>query len=194
MDHLRIMMVENIKSDSEISESQKYKLTLGIDKEIIKKAKAAGINISAITEQLLTAMTFEPKEGGTTFYDVVKAYEVFIEEIRKISSEYNIEIVVGAMRGIGGDREKPRYLSLNIYGGIMCYEDAQEEKDPSHNLGACLEFGYIYRPTKILENLLTALIRGAEHNKEKIKELKVALRVIKSLASNNGENGNGKIF
>ena len=32
--------------DFELSESQKYKLTLGIDREIVRRAKIADINIS----------------------------------------------------------------------------------------------------------------------------------------------------
>jgi post-segregation antitoxin (ccd killing protein) len=41
--------------------TEKQKLTLGIESGIIDKAKAAGINISAITEHLLRSITYDPK-------------------------------------------------------------------------------------------------------------------------------------
>jgi Post-segregation antitoxin CcdA len=51
--------------------TEKQKLTLGIDRGIIDRAKAAGINISAITEHLLRSITYDPK--GDTTETVVKA-------------------------------------------------------------------------------------------------------------------------
>ena len=53
--------------------TEKQKLTLGIERGIIDRAKAAGINISAITEHLLRSITYDPK--GDTTEHVANAYQ-----------------------------------------------------------------------------------------------------------------------
>jgi hypothetical protein len=51
------------RSKSDINkEILKHKLTHGIDKDVIEKAKAAGINISSIAENLLKTMIYELKK------------------------------------------------------------------------------------------------------------------------------------
>ena len=44
----------------------KEKLTLSVDKKVVKKAKEMGINISEITENVLKGFTFEPTSAEKT--------------------------------------------------------------------------------------------------------------------------------
>ena len=85
-------MVED--SDPVQSKEQKQKLTLTVDRDVIEKAKAEGINISAITEQLLRAVTYQPNDGNT-IDDVHKAYSALFSEVQTILKQYCTSIMVG---------------------------------------------------------------------------------------------------
>src|ERR671931_580980 len=72
---------------------EKQKLTLGVDKEVIERAKATGINISAITEELLKSVTYEPKDKGER--DVMIAYENLFKFMEPLVRKYDLEVEVG---------------------------------------------------------------------------------------------------
>ena len=59
--------------------------------------------------------------------------------------------------------------------------------EPDVSVEAVLD--YLYEPMKILENAIAVLTELAEANKEKIAELKVALRLIKALSDDEEEEG-----
>src|SRR5215207_5361644 len=71
---------------------EKSKLTLSLNKDVIQRAKAAGINISEITEKLLTAVTLTP--SGNSYYDVVEAYMAFYESIKSVLGKYGAQVTV----------------------------------------------------------------------------------------------------
>ena len=73
--------------------TEKQKLTLGIDRGIIDRAKVAGINISAITEHLLRSITYEPK--GDTTETVVKAYQALFDAMWPLVDKYDTTVEVG---------------------------------------------------------------------------------------------------
>lgn len=163
------------------SEKQpKQKLTLAIDRDIIEKAKNAGINISAITEKVLESMTFDVE--GATRQDVVESYEALFEVIKKILKKYNAEVEVGVEQQLDGGASimlKPSGLWAKNYEGSGLHEIDLKELVNS-------EYDFYHEPFKILYKLLKALIDAAEKNKEELKELEVALRFVKAL-SNNGQ-------
>lgn len=74
--------------------TEKQKLTLGIERGIIDKAKAAGINISAITEHLLRSITYDPK--GDTTEDVANAYQALFNATWPLLDKYDATLGVGA--------------------------------------------------------------------------------------------------
>jgi post-segregation antitoxin (ccd killing protein) len=165
------------------NESTKQKLTLGIDRKVIEKAKAAGINISAITEQLLKAITYQPNEGNTR-NDVVRAYESLLEKAGSLMAEYDgldPEITVGKVGS--------RMVFLHSRYGLMFWDDHTKNmiENPS-SVDSVLEL--LYDPMKILEKLIVCLTELAEENKEKLAELKFALRLVKALSDDEGEDKN----
>ena len=88
---------------------QKQRLTLGIDKEVIERAKEVGINISAITEQLLKSVPDDPKDASKD--DVKKAYEELFRSTEPLIKKYDLHVDVGSASL--GD---PRYdLEPSIY-------------------------------------------------------------------------------
>jgi hypothetical protein len=43
----------------------------------------------------------------------------------------------------------------------------------------------LYNPTKILENVIVALIQASEQNREKVRELRLALRFVNAMFDGN---------
>lgn len=168
-----IRMHEGIDEKKE----QKQKLTLGISKDVIEKAKATGINISSITEQVLKAITYDPKKN--TEEDLAKAYEVFFDAIKPVLKKYGALVKVGEY--YEGNPNEGDFWHNTIE---LSYKNLIESRDDTDDSGIVQVFdviSHLFKPTKILENLLEALISAAEKNKEKMKEFEVALRIIDAL-------------
>jgi hypothetical protein len=92
---------------------QKQKLTLGLSRDVIERAKAAGINISSITEQLLNAITYEPT-SAVTYDDLVKAYEALFEAMTHILQQYRTLVEVA--RFVSSDTNKEHVVFLTQHG------------------------------------------------------------------------------
>ena len=158
---------------------KKKNLTLGLSKEVIDKAKAAGINISEITEELLNAVTYNPSEGST-WIGVERAYDELFDTMKPLLSKYDISIEVG--------REEFYKSQKKVIGTIMITKenlievvknmDGIEDSSPIYVGDA---FHSLYEPEKILENLITSLISRVEKNNERVKELDVALHFVQGL-------------
>jgi hypothetical protein len=161
---------------------QKQKLTLGLNKDVIERAKAAGINISEVTEQVLRALTYDPK--GNTIYDVIEGYEKLFRCIAPILRRYDRSILVGMHKIYQSIDDNNKTIELPIE---LVYDTTLLEYGPPPNTGdyKVVEVDEVVyaldEPTKILENLILSVIQAAEENKEKIKELQFALRFVKTL-------------
>src|SRR5918911_1170349 len=121
--------------DSSIPESkeERQKLTLGLNKSVIERAKAAGINISAITEHLLRAITYDP--NGNTKDDVIRAYEALFNAIRPLLIQYDTRIDVGKIRHYNDPECKEisyqDSILLEKVGLILYDEDRNSKKNTS---------------------------------------------------------------
>jgi Post-segregation antitoxin CcdA len=166
---------------------EKQKLTLGIDKEVIERAKAAGINISAITEQLLKSVTDDPKDASE--HDVKKAYEELFRSTEPLIKKYDLRVDVGFASIGEGDDLETYDICLGL--GMLIPE---EEGGPLGELwksrpdgeisptSVSEEIYFLYEPKKILENLILAMLGNVQKNKEKIRELELAKRFVKVLS------------
>jgi hypothetical protein len=165
----------------------KQKLTLGLSKDVIERSKAAGINISSITEQLLKAITYEPS-GAVTYDDLVKAFDALFKAITRILCQYRTFVEVA--RYVSADTNKEHIVFLTQYGTLDDHSSDWEEGVSDFSLESGVR--YFHEPAKILENLLLVLIREAEHNKKRLAELKFALRFVKLLSEEGNDNGDRK--
>jgi hypothetical protein len=170
-------------SGSSNDKEQKHKLTLGIDKDVIERAKAAGVNISAVTEHLLKAITYQPN-GGNTRDDVVKAYDALFKAATDILNQYDTAFEVG---------RRKRYEEVDgkkvLTEGLLVYYPGPGILDSewqSYEVGSVLHC--LYDPYTLLHKLISALLESAEQNKEKIRELEFALRFVKVLSDENKKN------
>lgn len=167
-------------------DDSKQKLTLGISKKVIERAKAAGINISAITEELLTAVTYQPSQGNTRD-DVVKAYEALFKAIDPVLIQYGEPPVeVGKALRIKEDGSlDERPIAYSTYAGL--YSDPEGDEKDIRLYEVANKLSSLYKPTKLLNNLILTLIESAEENREKIRELEMALRFVKALSDGEKE-------
>jgi hypothetical protein len=167
---------------------EKQKLTLGIDKEVIERAKAADINISAITEELLKSVTYEPKDKSEE--DVVKAYEDLFNSMQPLLDKYDLNIEVGGNESYGADADIDEKAFLNsssyILDSVMliCPYYMQGGDELTHEtVYVKSRVRSLYEPKTILQNLILAIVERAEKNKQKVRELKLAKRFVEVLLS-----------
>jgi hypothetical protein len=158
----------------------KQKLTLGVNKDVIDRAKAAGINISVITEEILIALTYG-RGAGSNDLDVSKAYHALFDVIERITENY-----AEAIFEVGVSHDNDGYYEDRpiIYGRYFGFSIGETQ----HELVEVIN--HLYEPSKILNNLVSALIRASETNKKKIRELELALRFAKILEEGGKQDNN----
>jgi post-segregation antitoxin (ccd killing protein) len=171
-----------------------HNVTDGIDKDVIEKAKAAGINISSIAENLLKTMTYELKNdddnnnnnNGNTRHDVARAYEALFEEAWLLLSKYeqigSFDVKVGNWQ-YDWEKKASTMICFNSHMGLaICYDvPGRPIQEPDISVERVLEAIDEYGLEKILENLLVALTHAAETNKLIITEIKFASQVLNKL-------------
>lgn len=158
---------------------EKSKLTLSLNKDVIQRAKAAGINISEITEKMLTAVTLTP--AGNTIKDVVEAYMTFFESIKKTLSKYGGEVTLERRNNIA--------IRLNDEGLFRDTYDKDGHtfgREPIYDEEIVLY--YLGSPIKLLDKVIKVLIESAERNRENIAELQFALKLVKALSEEKGDD------
>jgi hypothetical protein len=172
----------------------KHKLTLSLNKEVVERAKAAGINISEITEKLLTAVTLTP--SGNSFEDVAEAYGGFLQSIKGILGKYHTEVLVEKVEYPAEVKaDNPDWKDFDIIldkHGLWkkSYDDEKEEVNYEliDDIGIAINF--LGDPVKLLENVINSLIEAALRNKEQIAKLQFALKLVKALSEE--EKGDNK--
>jgi post-segregation antitoxin (ccd killing protein) len=179
----------------------KHKRTYGIDKDVIEKAKAAGINVSSIMEKFLKTMTYELKNdggdddnnnNGNTRHDVARAYEALFHEAWRVLIQYDqtgsFNVDVGNWQS-DWEKKVKTVICFNSQRGLaVCYDvPLRPIVEPDVPVDKVLEAIYEYGLDKILENLLVALTRAAEANKAIITRLKFAKQLVKTLSDKEEE-------
>jgi post-segregation antitoxin (ccd killing protein) len=174
-------------------ELPKQKLTLGIiNKNVIQRAKAAGINVSAVTEYLLNAITHKSNNGNTRD-DLVRVYEVLFSNAWSLLAKYDqiggYDIDVGEY-GYDAEKRLKKVICFDTLMGLsICYEDHGNPIEADIPVDKVLDV--LYEPTKIIENIIISLTYAAETNKWKLNELKSALQLVKDLSNEEQEEEEG---
>jgi Post-segregation antitoxin CcdA len=153
----------------------KQKLTLGISKDVITKAKEVGINISEITEQVLKSILHDPK--WDTKQDLIEAYESLFDFAKLVLQRYNTNFEVGIKEGSS--------IILDYNNGFI-YQD-NNKPHVAHSISLPDAIPYLLPTKNIIENLMLATTEGEEKNKDRIKELQLALRLVKALFNEGGK-------
>ncbi len=167
-----------------MTKTEKAKLTLGIDKNIILSAKRAGINISEITENLLKAVTYE---SDLIPYDkIVNSFEIFLTEIQKLVKKYDLVTQVGERQYIDHkNSERPPIIEKIILNKAGLY--AVDEESTLRKIKVEEVLNDLDPPLFILEVLFKDLIESTEKSQARVHELNFALKLLQSLSEETEE-------
>src|SRR5215208_2511951 len=151
--------MKRAKSIITTKELPKQKLTLDIiNKNVIQRAKAAGINVSAVTEYFLKAITHHPNYGNTRD-DLVRVYEVLFSNAWSLLAKYDqlggYDIDVGEY-GYDTEKRLKKVICFDTLMGLsICYEDHGNPIEADIPVDRVLNV--LYEPTKIIENIIIYL-------------------------------------
>jgi hypothetical protein len=158
----------------------KEKLTLSVDKEVVDKAKNLGINISEITEKILTGYTSAQKPSGSIF----DAYEDLFNSIKFLLKEFDCRVKVAQTLIEDEDScfvEQEYFLTQ--YGTFFVHVLIGPPQE-SHFISDIKKIDPrdFLTPDKILSNLLKELVQAQEKREEKMEELLMAKRIIDAMS------------
>jgi hypothetical protein len=170
----------------ETRKSVKSKLTLSVDKEIIRKAKNLNLNLSEITESVLRSFTYTPNK--TDMDSVYNAYQEMFDLMLPLLKEYETDVLVARMSDLqknGISFDEDWYLALD--GTFWCPDlELQIEKITSIPTYAFL------RPKEILLNFINSLAGAKERRKEKLEEIELAKRILLAILESQPNIKSGK--
>jgi post-segregation antitoxin (ccd killing protein) len=169
------------------------KTTLDIDKNVIQRAKAAGINVPAVTEYLLKAITYQPNNGNTRA-DVVRVYEALFSKAWSLLAKYDrmggYDVDVGEY-GYDAEKGLKKVICFDTLMGLsICYEDHGHPIEADIPVDRVLDV--LYNPTKIIENIIISLTYAAETNKRKLDELESVLQYVKTVSDEEEDSQTSK--
>jgi len=160
----------------------KEKLTLSVDREVVKRAKSLGINISHITEKVLKGYTSAESPNGSLH----EAYRQLCDSILPLLKEFdcNVRIAEGVDEGIAEDEEgnvynieRPFTVLLESDGSFYIDEFDDRFEDIKK-----IDQRDFFEPKMILTNLVDALARSKEARKEKMREILMAKRIVDAMS------------
>lgn len=153
-----------------MSTNSNNQLKSGYDCEVVQRAKAAGINVSAICDQLLLAVKYQPIRGNSRS-GLVTTYENLFNAMKDILRDYETVVEVGLVTGVKKDWPLMWSQSGQYTEGYEGPETTSIDEDVY----------FFYDPIQILYNLLSAITERTGSYKESINEVQVALLSVKDM-------------
>ncbi len=153
----------------------KEKVTFTIDTKVIEKARKLDINLSRIAETVLKSFAYSTR--GASKEKVYEGYQALFEILTPLLAEYQTSVAVGA---IGENIDEPSlqtYIFLHDDGRLEQQDGFGESTSPLKDLKS-VAIGDLFRPMRILENLLNSLYNASEAQRKRLEELELARRMI----------------
>ena len=157
--------------------SEKKKLTLSIDSEVIGKAKKLGLNLSDITEKALRMSSFGIGDEVMATPEVLReAYADTFKKLGKILRKWDMTLKIGEDKELDVPIYYEYILTPNEIELWVSYEHEpsniwqfDDEKLP------ILEF---YDTEKIITNLIDKLFEKAQNNNEILNKLQLLKNIL----------------
>jgi len=178
-------------------ETEKKKLTLSVDSEIVEKAKELDINISEITEKVLRAFTTISKtENKEKIYDgYQKLFKVMLPLLKKFRVRTPIGEEIVYLDPPDIEEPEPVY---GDNGEVIGYESPEPVPldtfyfylEPNGNLSHDhydiknikeIPIERFYKPEQIIDALLDSIQGGVEYSKKQFKEIEIAKTIIDAI-------------
>ncbi|NJD75960.1 MAG: hypothetical protein FIB08_02520 [Candidatus Methanoperedens sp.] len=154
--------------------SEKQKLTLSVEKELVEKAKKLGVNISEITETVLRHISETETKEVVTKGEIKVAYKKLFDAMLPAMEKFGANVVVGDL--VEFDEEE-NYIGSSsvelVWGGDLWI--AELEQTPK------IEDVSLKSPKEILSNFIGSLVKASERNKEELKELEIFRKIVEAL-------------
>ncbi len=164
--------------ENQLDKSPNEEGPLELTRDMVERAREAGVNVPAIIEKLRGAITCRTNKANT-HRDVLFNYETVFDIMKSIQLEDDIVVEVGDDEFSGFSA--PLILDQR---GVHVSGSRPGEEPP---ILAVLHF--LYEPDRIICNLISELTSAAEHNKNKIKQLENALLLVKNVSGNAEKKG-----
>ncbi len=163
--------------------SEKRKLTLSIDSEVIEKAKGLGLNLSEITEKALRISSLS-NDKIVTPNKLHDAYIDILKTILKIMKKWDLKQLQ-----IGGYDEQDglvEYWYKLVPDGVYLWSNIPSEEpwEPEKPMKKWrlddedLPFSDFYNFEKIIANLINKLYKKANKNKEVFDKLQIMKNIL----------------
>lgn len=168
--------------------SEKKKLTLSINSEVIEKAKKLGLNLSEITENALKISSLSPDDKIVTPDQLREAYIAILKEISKILKKWDTKLEIGPERDLvestDSSGKKIYFYDIN-YNYILSSYGVELWSIPYEVPDKIWEFDdenlpvtSFYDPEKIITNLINALYNKTNKNKEILNKLQILKNIL----------------
>jgi hypothetical protein len=157
----------------------KEKLTLSVDKEVVEKAKKLGLNISELTEKVLTGYTSAERPDGS-LYD---AYKQLFDSILPLLKEFDCSVKISEYHETfpTSDTTEETVLLDEVYLTANGSYHVEPEDTYFFDIKK-IDPAEFLSPEKILSNLVNELARNEENRKEKMSEILMAKRIIDAMS------------
>lgn len=165
--------------------SEKKKLTLSVNKEIVDRAKELGINISGITESVLRGFVFTPKELDDEI--IYKQYTELFDVMHPIMNKYKFNVEVAADTEFDDNGEHLYTNTITLEPNKLFWADMFETSFIDIRKISVNDFR---QPMAILETFLAKMTTAVEDRREYIKEIEMAKRIVQAI-TNTVEAGSG---
>ena len=157
--------------------SEKQKLTLSVNREVVDKAKELGINISEITERVLRGYTLEPSEYNDQ--EVYAHYQNLFQTMLPLMKKFHFSVVVAEYSRFdkSGFPISDNKISLEPNGAFWASEIQEYSKGIEQ-----IQINWFTESSEILSNFIESLTNAVEKRKESLKELEMAKRIIHAIS------------
>ena len=168
--------------------SEKKKLTLSINSEVIEKAKKLGLNLSEITEKALKISSLSSDDKIVTPDKLREVYVDVLKKISEILKKWNATLEIGSKDTLvestdSHGKKSYHYINSNYilspYVVELWSEDLSEEPDKIWRFDdQDLPVTSFYDHEKIIINLVDRLYDKANKNKEVLDKLQILKNIL----------------
>jgi hypothetical protein len=157
--------------------SEKQKLTLSVNKNVVEKAKEMGINISEITESVLKGFAFTPKDLNDK--ELYSRYRSLFDVMLPLMKKYDFYVNIAVTPILNKDGEIIHYTHIALSpDGFFWIDDFED----SFSDITKIEVYQLDTPRSILEDFIKKLSRGVERRKDNITEIEMAKRIVLAIS------------
>lgn len=175
----------------------KRKLTLSVDEEVVKKAKAVGLNLSEITESVLRGFAFAPDQAARG--SLYTKYKELFATMQPLLRDYDTSVEVATWDDADPEWSSPSLIfevNLHANGALTRWGYAQwDEKGEGIPTGdetsedidiSKIPLSAFLKPKDILGRLISAIAKAKEDREEQINDIEMAKRLIAAIDASIG--------